>query len=275
MFPLQRAEGKSGPEWQSGLWMLRGQHLFLMPGDSPIGLRLPLPSLPWALPDELPKETPVDPMANRQPVAFARRVCRRPTPCCRQSDDRERERDRRPAAGESAPWVVRTALCVEPRDGHLYVFMPPLPLIDDYLELVTAIEDTAAHLGMPVVIEGYPPPHDPRINQFKVTPDPGVIEVNIHPAHNWQELVANTTALYEEARLARLGTEKFMLDGRHSGTGGGNHFVLGAADAGRQPIPAASRSAAQHARLLAEPSVALLPVFGPVHRAHQPGAAHR
>ncbi len=74
--------------------------------------------------------------------------------------------------GESAPWVVRTALCVEPRNGHLYVFMPPLPLIDDYLELVTAVEDTAAHLGMPVVIEGYPPPYDPRINQLKVTPDP-------------------------------------------------------------------------------------------------------
>ena len=91
-------------------------------------------------------------------------------------------RDRKPAVGESAPWVVRTALCVEPRKGRLYVFMPPLAAAEDYLDLLTGIEDTAAHVGTPVVIEGYPPPVDPRIQQIKVTPDPGVIEVNIHPA---------------------------------------------------------------------------------------------
>jgi uncharacterized protein (DUF2126 family) len=141
-----------------------------------------------------------------------------------------------PTAGESAPWVVRTALCVEPRNGHLYVFMPPLVAVEDYLDLLTAIEDTAAHLRTPVVIEGYPPPGDPRINQLKVTPDPGVIEVNIHPAHDWPELVSNIAALYEEARLTRLGTEKFMLDGRHSGTGGGNHFVLGGATPADSPF---------------------------------------
>ena len=123
--------------------------------------------------------------------------------------------------------VVRTALCVEPRGGVLHIFMPPLDRLEDYLELVTAIEDTAAALAMPVVIEGYLPPHDPRIDHIKVTPDPGVIEVNVHPAHNWDELVDITTSVYEDARLARLGTEKFDLDGTHTGTGGGNHVVLG------------------------------------------------
>ena len=224
VLPLQRGEGKSGPEWQTGLWMLRGQHLYLTPGDSPVGLRLPLPSLPWVAADEAPEAIPVDPMVNRGRLPSPVRIS--PTDPLLQKP-RDRERDRIPAVGESASWVVRTALCVEPRDGHLYVFMPPLPLIDDYLELLTAIEDTAAHLGMPVVIEGYPPPYDPRVNLLKVTPDPGVIEVNIHPAHNWPELVSNTVALYEDARQTRLGTEKFMLDGRHSGTGGGNHFVMG------------------------------------------------
>ena len=232
VLPIQRGSGKSGPEWQTGLWMLRGQHLFLVPGDSPVGLRLPLPSLPWVASLEAPQLLEEDPMVNRGTLPVPVRMS--PADPVLQRE-RGKERDRKPAPGESAPWVVRTAICVEPRQGRLHVFMPPLGTAEDYLDLLTAIEDTAAHLRMPVVIEGYSPPYDPRINQIKVTPDPGVIEVNIHPAHDWAELVDHTTKLYEEARQARLGTEKFMLDGRHSGTGGGNHFVLGAATPADSP----------------------------------------
>ncbi len=136
---------------------------------------------------------------------------------------------RLPASGESAGWITRTALSAEPRHGVLYLFMPPLEELGDFLELVAAIESTAAALNQPVMLEGYEPPRDPRLNGFRVTPDPGVIEVNVHPAHSWGELVERTTHVYEAARTTRLSTEKFMLDGRHTGTGGGNHFVLGSA----------------------------------------------
>ncbi|MGO9059717.1 MAG: DUF2126 domain-containing protein [Candidatus Binataceae bacterium] len=231
VLPVQRGWGRSGPEWQTGLWMLRGQHLFVIPGDSPVGLRLPLPSLPWVEASEAPINYPVDPMVNRGTLPVPPRLS--PMDPVLQTG---REHDRTPALGESAPWVVRTALCVEPREGRLHVFIPPLTAVEDFVDLLAAVEDTAAHLNMPVIIEGYTPPSDPRIGQLKVTPDPGVIEVNVNPAHSWSELVANTTALYEDARQCRLGTEKFMLDGRHSGTGGGNHFALGAATPADSPF---------------------------------------
>jgi uncharacterized protein (DUF2126 family) len=233
VLPLQREPGKSGPEWQTGLWMLRGQHLYVVPGDSPVGLRLPLPSLPWVAAADAPVNTPVDPMVNRGTLLVPPRIS--PSDPVLQAKH-DTGRDRPPALGESAPWIVRTALCVEPRDGRMCIFMPPLRTIEDYIDLLTAVEDTAAHLNTPVVIEGYTPPFDPRLNQIKVTPDPGVIEVNIHPANDWGELVAHTTTLYDDAHRCRLGAEKFMLDGRHSGTGGGNHFVLGGATPADSPF---------------------------------------
>ena len=140
----------------------------------------------------------------------------------------------------------------------------------DYLDLVAAIEDTAAYLAMPVVIEGYTPPTDPRIAVFKVTPDPGVIEVNIHPAASWDELSANTTALYELARQSRLGTEKFMLDGQHSGTGGGNHVVIGGPTPEDSPFLRRPDLLRSLIGLLAQSSVAFLSALGLVHRSHQP-----
>jgi uncharacterized protein (DUF2126 family) len=134
-----------------------------------------------------------------------------------------------PGLFESAPWITRTAMCAEPRNGVLYIFMPPLESLEDYLEIIAAAEATAEKMGQPILFEGYEPPRDPRLINFRITPDPGVIEVNIHPSTCWDELVERTTFLYEAARESRLATEKFMIDGRHSGTGGGNHFALGGA----------------------------------------------
>jgi uncharacterized protein (DUF2126 family)/transglutaminase-like putative cysteine protease len=237
--PLRRCPDDGGARWESGRWLLRPEHLFLIPGDSPMGYRLPLDSLPWEAPEAREAVHPPDPFAPRGPLPHPRRT---DFQSVLRSEGRIENRSYGPGPehnGHADRWpspVIRSALCVEPRDGRLHVFMPPVAAVEDYLDLVTHVETTAAELHLPVLVEGYKPPHDHRLNHFAVTPDPGVIEVNVQPAHGWRELVANTTALYEEARLARLCTEKFMLDGRHCGTGGGNHVVIGGPTPADSPL---------------------------------------
>ena len=234
--PLRR----KGTGWESGSWFLRREHCYLTPGDSPMGLRLPLDSIPWVSKSDYPHLNQPDPSIDLPPLpeqdALRRRLRERARQTSIPGGLPERDRAPIPAAQESAPWIIRTALCVEPREGRLHVFMPPVERVEDYLDLVAAVEATAAELHLPITLEGDPPPRDRRLNQIKVTPDPGVIEVNIHPAASWDEMVSTTTALYEEARLARLGTEKFMVDGRHTGTGGGNHIVVGGETPSSSPL---------------------------------------
>ncbi len=218
--------------WQSGKWFLRREHLFLIPGDSPMGFRLPLDSLPWEAPEDRRQIVEQSTFALREPLSSERSHVRQNVGV---RDAHPRSGDRGYENSVPSP-LVRTALCVEPREGRLHVFMPPAETLEDYLELVAAIEATAAELKMPVLLEGYKPPSDHQVKHFQITPDPGVIEVNTQPSHNWQELVDLTNTVYEEARLTRLSTEKFMLDGRHCGTGGGNHIVIGGPTPADSPV---------------------------------------
>lgn len=316
VLPLKRREGPAlqGPAWVTGPWFFRDERMYLFPGDSPMGYRLPLDSLPWVKGSEFPYLIDQDPFAPRDTLpagatwrqqysphavggGFAEggtvAVQMEPYPGSIGPDLggagalaglggtgagqdgpgpgglggsgegttvspgttallNEADLARRPERFESAHWITRTALCVEVRDprrangpkaeaqgqpsGVLYVFMPPLQHLEHYLELVAAVEATAAELGVKIVLEGYPPPRDPRLRVLQVTPDPGVIEVNIHPARNWAELVECTEFLYDAAHQTRLSSEKFMLDGRHTGTGGGNHFTLGGATPADSPF---------------------------------------
>jgi uncharacterized protein (DUF2126 family) len=232
VLPMRR--GPDTRAWTSGPWVLRSEHLFLIPGDSAIGYRLPLDSLPWAAPEDLDEIPEIDPFARRDRRQLSVPAAARETTA--ESAQSAQISPQPPARGKSAAGVIRTALCVEARNGRIHIFMPPARTTEDYLDLIATIERTAASLAMPVIIEGTPPEHDPRLNHLKVTPDPGVIEVNLHPARNWPEIVHQTSTLYDEARESRLGTEKFMLDGRHTGTGGGNHLVLGGATAPDSPF---------------------------------------
>jgi uncharacterized protein (DUF2126 family)/transglutaminase-like putative cysteine protease len=246
VLPISRRHEAHGPVWQSSAWTTRRDRLYLMPGDSPIGYRLPLASLPWVDAASYPYIYEQDPFDERAPLR-PRKVEEQPVQKhIKGAEETDRRANAMPAMealrsgklkrGEPAPWVVRTALAVEARQGRLYVFMPPTEILEDYLDLIEALEETAVETGLPVIIEGYTPPRDPRLGQFAVTPDPGVIEVNVHPAGSWDELLRTTQGVYAEARLSRLCTEKFMTDGRHVGTGGGNHLVVGAATPADSPF---------------------------------------
>ncbi len=255
VLPITRDPGAA--RWRTGPWFLRRERCYLIPGDSPLGYRLPLDSQPWVSKGDYPYQHETDPMSSLPPLPRAADIRRQFFGEEREGHDgpgapgREAGRGAyqvaRPLEGivgprqapgflQSGAEITRTALCAQPRDGILYLFMPPTNQLEHYLELVSAIEATAEELQTPVVLEGYEPPRDARLNSFRVTPDPGVIEVNIHPSSSWDELVDRTTHLYDAARQSRLTTEKFMLDGRHTGTGGGNHFVLGGATPSDSPF---------------------------------------
>lgn len=239
--------------WRSQRWELKRDYLFLMPGNSPIGLRLPLQSLPKLVKGkeqvvERSLFETLEPLPSYQEVISSRygTISQHPPITRAEAITQQELAEPKPKTSgkeiiEEIPPLfevdsIRTAICVEARDGILYVFLPPVSYLEHYLDLVASVEATAEKLQMPVRIEGYEPPRDYRMERLVISPDPGVIEVNIHPAKNWKELVHHTQVLYQEAFLSRLGTEKFMLDGKHTGTGGGNHVTIGGEKPADSPI---------------------------------------
>ncbi|MBP8215935.1 MAG: transglutaminase family protein, partial [Propionivibrio sp.] len=229
---MRHPKGKGG--WQTGPWFPRSGRCFLVPGDSPVGYRLPLATQPWVAKSDYPYTHAPDPTKDFSPLPAHTELRGKVVAAIRPAVSQRIDVPPRPK--ESAVGITRTAISTQARNGVLYVFMPPTDCLDDYLELIAAVEATADALASPVIVEGYEPPSDPRLTNFRVTPDPGVIEVNIQPCASWDELVERTTHLYEIAHLSRLTSEKFMLDGRHTGTGGGNHFVFGAQKAIDSPF---------------------------------------
>lgn len=215
-------------EWYSSPWPMKREQIVLIPGDSPMGFRLPLDSLPYQVEEEREAQVEADPFEFSRPLPKHGNFAKAADQICKMTVSDEINTFRAE--------VIRTAICVEPRDGKLYLFLPPITYLEHFLQLIATIEKTAVELDLPIVLEGYEPPKDSRLKKLLVTPDPGVIEVNIHPSESWGELVDNTTRLYQAAHECRLGTEKFMLDGRHTGTGGGNHITIGANTPSDSPL---------------------------------------
>jgi uncharacterized protein (DUF2126 family)/transglutaminase-like putative cysteine protease len=232
ILPIRRRQPEGQLCWSSQLWFSRPERLLLLPGDSPIGFRIPTELMPWVAPDELEYEYEAAPFADR--VKLPTRPTRRmglfeinpmadPLPALS-------------STSETATELIRPSLCVQAREGRLHVFLPYAPQLADYLDLLAAVEDTCQYQQKPVLLEGYPPPLDPRSRSFIITPDPGVLEVNLPPASNWAELEQINTLVFEEARRNRLTAEKFNYDGGHVATGGGSHIVIGGATVLDSPL---------------------------------------
>jgi uncharacterized protein (DUF2126 family)/transglutaminase-like putative cysteine protease len=231
VLPLRKQDNG---RWQTCPWLFKRGKMFLIPGDSPMGLRLPLDALPWVAKEKRKIQHERSLFEDHPPLqdSYTHRQSQWTKPSPKHEDIHEQIVEEEEVEVD----IIHTALCVEAREGRLYIFLPPLTDLEHYLDLIASIEKTANALNIPIFLEGYEPPQDPRLLRFGISPDPGVIEVNIHPANNWNELVHNTTVLYEEAHYARLGTEKFMQDGRHTGTGGGNHVTLGSSTPADSPL---------------------------------------
>ena len=211
VLPLHRRDDDSG--WASAEWKLRRGRIVLLEGNSPAGLRLPLNSISWKPPRP---SYDADPLSRRGEL-----------PADAEPDD---------AALEDADSAPTTAVVAETRDGLLYIYLPPTAELEHFVDLVRRVEAAAAKAGCQVVVEGYGPPPDPRITSMSITPDPGVIEVNVAPTASFADQKQQLETLYEQARLARLSTESFDVDGTHGGTGGGNHITLGGITPADSPL---------------------------------------
>ena len=252
ILPLRR----DGDAWLSETWDVRREHLFLLPGDLPAGSRLPLASLPHVAPSDYPYLHPADPMAE---PADSRTV---------------RAGAARLAGRDNKESPVRTALAVEPRE-KLCVFMPLLGALEDYSRSSPRSRRRQRNSSFRSTSKAMRRRSIRALEFIKVTPDPGVLEVNLHAARSWRETVEVAQGLYADARATRLATEKFMRDGRADRHRRRQPHRDRRRDAGRKPVPAPPRSAQEHRALLAAPPVALLSVLRPVHRPDQPVAARR
>ena len=223
VLPLQRAmrDGRRRAG-QAARGSCAASSCILIPGDSPMGYRLPLDSLPWAAPDD------TDVIADLDPIAPTR--CRRSTPsaarrCCAA---RTRHRRRRtatatpaaslatragaatrggPASARRPAWIVRTALCVEPRDGHA----ARLPAAARRARGLPrpgrrGRRHRRASSACRCVIEGYTPPHDPRLDALQGHARPRRDRGEHPPGRELGRAGrAHRRSLYEEARADAAG----------------------------------------------------------------------
>lgn len=217
--------------WHSGRWSFRRGGLYLVPGDSAPGYRLPLGSLPVdaeaaALRD--PERCPFETRSLLPGVhgeLSTRLTHLLSAPLLEVADD-----------DHPQGTVPRTALSLRLHQGRVRVFLPPLTHLEHYLELITAIEATAVTQGIPVMFEGYPPPQDHRLRRFTLEPDAAVLKLGLPMTSDWPlSQTTLTTAYAEAARLGLYGLHS-RNTGSRMGPGGSTELVLGGEEPAQSPF---------------------------------------
>ena len=121
-------------------------------------------------------------------------------------------------------------------------------LLEDYLDLVAAVEAPPRELEHAGRDRGLPAARrSAASNHFKITPDPGVIEVNIQPAHSWDELVENTTTSCTRRRAKRGSAPRSSCSTAGTPARAAATTSSSAARRRRQPDPAPAGPAAEPA----------------------------
>ena len=280
VLPVQRWTAQAAPGWISEIWQTRRRHLFLVPGDSSMGFRLPLNSLPYLRPADYPHLVPADPMDEHgelpDPEMLAQTIADRSEEAAARAKVLDFRRTAPMAASPALPAVaVRTALTVEPRGGRLCVFMPPVERLEDYLELLAVVEATAAELDMPVHVEGYRAAARSALERHQ-----GDARSRRHRSQrpSGRELARGGRAYAHAVRgNPALAARYRQVHDRRPPHWNRRRQSCGAGrpHRGRQSVPASARSAEEPDPVLAASPFAVLSVLRPVHRSDQSGPARR
>ncbi len=234
---LERASGsgerRDRPRWQSEKWALRRGRSVSCAGQFAGGLPIALvvAALGSAFVLSLYRR-PGSAGTARSPAPSTRHRA-----AFRTSVQPRRARGRSASSRRRSKGAVRTALSVEPRDGVLCVFMPPVEALEDYLELLAAVEASAEAGGAARAYRrlsaAFRSAHQCHQGDARSRRHRGQYSSRREAGGPWSK---RPRGLYEDARQVRLGADKFMTDGRHTGTGGGNHVVLGGATPADSPV---------------------------------------
>lgn len=226
LLPLLCVEQASASVWSTCAWQLTSAadvsaandvssrdarltapQLIAAAGTNSIGLRLPLNQIAWCQ------------TAISEATSFI-----------------ASKSDSNSAQHVTAPNSIQVALTVEIHAGNLQIFIPPISSTECFLDLIAQLETTAQSLGLPIQLTGYLPSDHGGLTGFQITPDPGVIEVNIHPIAHWPELVSLHEQLYAAATECGLTCQKIAADGLPTDTGGGAHITIGGRSVEHSPI---------------------------------------
>jgi len=223
---------EDAPRWSLGLYRRRdGSPIWGGPPDPALLDTPPPPGDPVRLRDALAgaldaRAVDVEgPQPHRLVIGAADEVLLRRPPLEGQPIPLEGLRDEVAAAGARL-----FTLGVE--DGCVVLELPAYRSVDLFAAFLGVLAGACRSVELPaLILRGHPPPVDDRVAFATITPDPGVIEVNMAPCRSVAELYAAQRAIHAAAVGERLSARRRHFNGEVTDSGGGGHLTFG----GRHP----------------------------------------